>query len=54
MLGPAAPKTDKANRNAARSRAVERDLTCDQYGTCCLGLGRMRSFNARFLSYCSL
>jgi hypothetical protein len=33
LLDPAAPNADKPNRSAAKSRAVNRDLTCDQYGT---------------------
>ena len=31
MLDPAAPNVNNASRSA-RSRAVNRDLTCDQYG----------------------
>ena len=32
MLDSAAPNVTKASRSAAKSRAVNRDLTCDQYG----------------------
>jgi hypothetical protein len=31
-LVPVAPIVDAASRRAAKSRAVNRDLTCDQYG----------------------
>ncbi len=31
MLDPAAPNVKKGSRSAAKSRAVNRDLTCDQY-----------------------
>src|SRR5215475_14459375 len=34
VLGPVAPTGDKASRSAVTSRAVNRDLTCDQYGIC--------------------
>src|SRR5215467_8803541 len=33
------PNAAKANRSAAKNRAVKPDLTYDQYGRCRLGLG---------------
>jgi len=32
MLDPATPNADRANRSAAKSRAVNRELTWGQYG----------------------
>ena len=41
MLDPAAPSVKKGSRSAAKSRTVNRDLTCDQYGMCRLRLGQL-------------
>ena len=41
MLDSAAPNVKKGSRSAAKSRAVNRDLTCDQYGMCRLRLGQL-------------
>ena len=46
MFSPAAPDAEKANRSAAKSRAIDRDLTCEQYGMAIRACGRTGSLNA--------